>query len=261
MPNVAMKNPWGRTQADVFGQLSSQVLEAQRSDLFTVNFSKAYDAIWGVLNRSADEGGAVAALLKQFPTKDQLVYFASAVDFPPSQVAVGNSRRHEVPLPFPGAEESFGLVTVTFVQDASGESNLSASKISAFLRGWRALVRAGRAGLSAGDLSLGLLEASANGNSLIPHYRHSFLVELWRGNSTDGNVESQNAGLMELATQWQVKDAWVQSIQFNSLSSKQSGVQELKATFAASAIVEGVVSGGVQIGEIRNLGTVPFVPP
>jgi len=257
MPNVAMQNPWARTQTDAFGRLSSQVLEAQRSDLFTVNFSKAYDAIRGVLTRSAEENELVAELLQQFPTKEQLVYFASAVDFSSAQVAVGNSRRHEVPLPFPGTEEPYGTVTVTFLQDASGEANLNSSKIGAFLRGWRTLVRAGRAGIGSGDVSLGLLAASENGNSLIPHYRHSFLVELWRGSQLGGDPNSPTAGMMELATQWQVKDAWVQSVQPNSLNSKQSGPQELRATFAASAVVEGVTSGAVQIGEIRNIGTLP----
>lgn len=245
MPIVAMQNPWARMQGPGLA-----ALEAQRNDLFTVNFTSAYDEIVRVLQRAtqtSSQGQEISSLLRSFPSKGELGYFPCAVEFPSSAVGVNQGKRHEVPVPYPGQEELYGSVAINFLQDASGDANLNVSKINAFLRGWRALVRAGRAGLSSGDISLGLQEASADGNGYVPHFKHNFQVELWRGNSGSGAAAED--GEMELATRWTVYGAWLQALQMGSLTSKGGAALETRAVFAASAIGEGN-PGGVQIGVI-----------
>lgn len=238
-----LKNPWATTQTSAPGQTNAGATEAQRADLFTVDFSSAYAAIRGVLERERDTGG-VAELLDQLPIASELIYYARAVDFGEAKVASQIGRRHEATVPYPGLEEPYGAVTVNFIQDASGDANRYASKIMAFFRAWRALVRAGRAGLNSGDISLGLLQASASGRGLVPHYRHNFNVKLWRG-AVPGS-EEEPALTLELATQWTLQGAWVLAVQPGSVGNTNNGAQELRVVFAVETLTEGL-GGGVRI--------------
>lgn len=240
-----LKNPWA-AQA---GALPA--MEVQRSDLFTVDFSSAYDAIRTVFERSRDADG-VEDLLRQFPSRDELPYYARAVDFGDSRIGQQLGRRHEVPVPYPGEETPYGQVTVTLMQDATGESSLYASKIMAFFRGWRVLARAGRAGVNQREVSLDLLQASADGRSLIPHFRHNFVVRLWKGATPAPGAEPDPLR-MELATQWTVQGAWVESLQPAGLASDQGVAHGLRVIFAAEAMVEGL-GGSVRILPIVQVG-------
>lgn len=236
-----IKNPWAaQTGPDTAG------LEAQRSDLFTVDFSLPLAAIRGILAQARnriDTQQIAGSLLQQFPTPDEMPYYANSIEFPTTQITASASKRHEVPILRPGLEEAVGSFTITFTQDTRADSTYS--KVLAFLRAWRAVVRAGRDGQTEGELSLDLLQAGG-GNTLIPQCKHNFSVQLWRGHipqlfdddlTEDLDETSSTAGV-ELAGQWTIVRGWLVGFQQGQLRHSASGIMEIRATFQAEAIVE-----------------------
>jgi hypothetical protein len=249
-----MLNPWARFRAT-----PEAILEPQRSDLFTVDLSAALRRIQSLL---AESGSSTAnALAAEFPrdVAADMRYYVNGVEFPEARIGMTTVKRHDNPYPWPGPDEVAGSLAMTFTQEISVAEE-PVSGIAAFLYGWRAIVRAGRAGAVTGDAALGLLDAGRRaGGGLIPDYKHDFYVEQWRGSTMETSTDEP--GQLQLSHRWKVLGAWISGIQSNSIRHAQAQVQELRATFQVDAIVPALIPGGnTSFGPLVNLGTVAFNP-
>ncbi len=245
-----LSNPWGASAPDGSG------IDAQRSDLFTLDFSLPLSAIRSILIRATNNGSKLAgSLLGSLPDQLRLPFFANSVEFPEARTSASVVKRHEIPLTWPGMDDAPGQINITFTVESPTAIVDARSKVLAFLRAWRAVVRAGRPGQQQGELSLDLLTASRDGTRLIPDYRHNFSIYLWRGRipasneAPFDNFTAANSGV-ELAQEWTIVRGWLCGMQATQLRHAASGILEVRASFQAEAVVEGL-GGSVSFGAIR----------
>jgi hypothetical protein len=117
-------NPWGAI-ADGGGE------EAQRTDLWMVDLSSPIRGVQSQLN----------LVLPDIPS-----YFAQSVSFPELRVKADQFRRDSRPYNMPAFDDPPDPVKITFILDARGDDK--SSRIYTVLDKWRAIVRAGRGGMS-----------------------------------------------------------------------------------------------------------------
>jgi len=257
---LQMLNPWARRQTDGSGVLPTRILEPQRTDLFTVDFGPVIKAVQPIL--SGAQSSRARALATALPNPANARFYVNGVDFPEARTSVSTSKRHEQPFPWPSNDEVLSQFTLTFWQDICLEE-FSISSVVAFLYGWRAIVRAGRPGVSDSDIPLSLIEAGVG--TLIPAYRYDFYIEQWRGRNTDPALEvglgTDGQSALELSHRWKVVRGWISGVQPNAIRHAQAQAQEVRATFCADAVVPDTVSAGnVIIGTPIVLGQVAFNP-
>lgn len=235
-----VKNPWGAAIG-----AGARGFDAQRTDLFTIDFGPVIAPLTTILGRvlDGDVSSPANRLLLGLPTASDTVFFPNAVEFPERRVGATATRRHEVAYPFPGYDEPLAQVNVTWTLDVGVDDIAPMSRVLALLRTWFAVTRAGRDGQDPNELSLTLRDASESGTGLIPDFRHDFMVYLWRGYRTapaDAAYTASDpstAGL-ELSGRWLVRRGWLAGLQQGALRHAQGAPGEVRAMFLADTIVE-----------------------
>ena len=251
-------NPWGQRSG----------AEAQRSDLWVVNFD---DALKG-LNQSllAGEVMTPGLALPYLPPKLSY-YFAQNVILPDLKTRAEPIRRDSRAYPTPSWDEALEPITMTFILDAySAGSNGTANRtpyksdIYQMLDSWRCLVRAGRGAMSseyairlnndyrieyAFDVRVLLLRGSnprvvdtGPAQALIQH--GSALAGLFGYSTiqTVGNAVSSAVGAnsiindLEYSMQFRLTRCWLGSFKLSELSYEAARVVTLATTFYADDI-------------------------
>ncbi len=248
---VQVKNPWGAQVA-----AGAKPLEAQRSDFFTVDFGGPLASFNSILERAAfasilDGSQTRAAIARQLqrslPVANEAIYLSKSVELPDRRMQVNQTKQHEMNIPFPGADEIAGQVTITLNMDVPNADAVY-SQVNALMRTWTAIVRAGRAGQNQNELQLGLRSASLNGSGWIPAFRQDIIVSLWRGMSFSGGVPNTFFGVDSPPTSTEsslvncggylLSKAWLAGFQPGALAHAQSGIMDAKATFYCDAVIE-----------------------
>lgn len=158
---VRADNPWGRSSGR----------EPQRSDLWYIDFTSAFDGIMGrgdvgknTLEELEYDGqytmGNHANLINPFSgDRTSIRYYATSVNLPELVTTPEVTRRDSKPYHSPGCDSPLGAIKVSFIHDISnvqdGPDGIRRSEIYSFLSLWRTLVRSGRGGMSS-EFSLAL---------------------------------------------------------------------------------------------------------
>lgn len=232
--NDWQKNPWGVT------------LEAQRSDLWYVNLDSVVREFSAAGLFGADE---VYGNFNGGNTQ----FYALSVSLPEQKINSEIVRRDSRPYHMPSWDEPTGQIRMDFIHDVSSVAHPGVgrqSEIVKLLTVWRAVTRAGRGAMStearysmSPEYSLPL--SAANRASL-----HAFDIPIYLlagagvpGVSTETGVElsfdADVETLMQNATQYTLKNAWLSAFQPSQLSYSAAGVMTVTASFYADDVVFG----------------------
>jgi hypothetical protein len=215
-------NPWGQT------------VDAQRSDLWSVDFSAAMTG----LNNSTGLGaptGTAPTLPPKLGT-----YFAQTVTLSELKLRAEPIRRDSRPYQMPSWDEPIEAITMTFLLDCYGQLGAVrdpyASDIYQMLEAWRARVRMGRGGMSS-EFSLDL---DSSYGFLTP-FRWDVRVNLLRGAVPSVSIAEISNDLIA-TLQLRLVNAWPASYRISELSYDAPKPVTLSTTFYAEDIQQLPVS-------------------
>jgi hypothetical protein len=223
-------NQWGKT------------LEAQRSDLWLVDLDPVVKAFRTaeLFNDQEDFYGTDTS------------FYATAVSLPELKVSPDVIRRDSRPYNMPGCDDPLEAIRVTFIHDVgttdSGGGGGFRSEIMKILTIWRAIVRAGRGGMSVEDsfiLNAYYSTMTQVGGVNQPLHAHNIPIYFLKGAGTPGkeidkpttsNRELDDATLLETSTKYVLQSAWLSSFKISDLSYDKSSNVTVTATFYADDI-------------------------
>src|SRR5574343_365752 len=168
-----IKNPWG------------QVLEAQRTDLFKVDFRPALIGLIPYRGLYGYNSG--------LPTE----VFVRDISFPAQVIKTEEIRMGSVPYLWPTWDEALQQVKITFDQDAYD------SEIWKFLQTWRDVVRAGVDGVSNVQLDRNF------------KYNYCFTLEVSFLKGVSNGIQGTG---MEVCSVYVIENAWPSQVQLGDLS-------------------------------------------
>ena len=227
---IDAKNPWAAQGGD---------LDGQRADLWLLDFSTALNTFRPIFE-------FLPVGFYTLPTSTALTVSARSFDFPEMRTDAAIGKRDNVPNHFPGDDQAFQQVRITFLVPDSRRS--AAAPVVSFAYAWRAIVRAGRGKYSAGDADLTLLQAGG-GKSLVPRYKADVAVY-----TLGGSVD----GLVKTAT-YTLKNAWLSASQLSTLSMDQSGFQTFTMVLYAEAVIPGQRTGSHSFSAVTSAVPSPAI--
>lgn len=251
-------NPWGKRQG----------VEAQRSDLWIVDFKDALEKLNQSLLRSEDMTPGLATFY--LPPKLSS-YFVQNVVLPDLKTRAEPIRRDSRAYPTPSWDEALEPISMTFILDcftpgANGTANRSPYKSDVYqmLDGWRAVVRAGRGPMSseysirlnadyridyAFDVRLLLLRGSdpqvvdtgpaqvliQQGNALAGLFGYSTVQTVGEAFSSAVGANSIINDL-QFSMQYRLVNCWLGSFKLSELNYEGARIVTLATTFYADDI-------------------------
>jgi hypothetical protein len=222
-------NQWGKT------------IDGQRSDLWLVDLESVVKTFRtaGLFSDGDDFYGIDTS------------YYASTVALPELKVNAEVVRRDSRPYNMPSWDDPLGAIRVTFIHDV-GQTKVGSvqrSEIMKLLTVWRAVVRAGRGGMSTEDsFILGAYyntarELAGTRQRLDAHNIALYLLKGagMPGQEATGTSESElaldDATRLETSTKYVIQNAWLSSFQVSELNyNQQTQLVTVSATFFAEDI-------------------------
>lgn len=206
-------NPWGKT------------VEAQRSDLWVVEF----DGVVKEFRESSLFGSGM-----EFYGINTSIY-AQSVALPEQAVTADVVRRDSRPYNMPSWDSPLGAIRMTLIADIGNQKQGTGftSEMVKLLTTWRAVVRAGRGGMSTEDsftLNAYYSTAREKGGFRSPVHAFNIPIYLLKGPGTPGQelaldltgdnaqTELDNNSELETSTKLLMMNAWLSSFQFGELS-------------------------------------------
>lgn len=207
-------NPWGKT------------VEVQRSDLWVIEFDSVV--------KEFRESGLFAAGMEFYG--DRTSIYAQVVQLPEQVVRPDVVRRDSRPYNMPSWDDPLGAIRVTLLSDIGAQKQGTGftSEVLKMLSTWRAVVRAGRGGMSTEDsFTLNVYYSTAREKSGFRSPLHCFNIPIYllKGPGTpgqelsgmkldgdDGQNELDNASEFETSTKLLLMNAWLSSYQYGDLS-------------------------------------------
>lgn len=237
-------------------------LDPQRNDLWQLQLSQVVNYMNNVLS-TADIGAKGAKFVAMLPAESTAVFYSTSVELPNQAITAQAVTRQTTPYAMPGVDEVLAPVRVTFLHDTNGGS-YDGSTIYAILALWRALVRTGRGGVSASDMSIPLgsyIDPTTRTRSLSPRYTFDVPVELYKGGSKNMGFASRLFGTPDIvvgdnntgidySAGYLIKGMWLQSIQIGALRySGGTQLLEINTTFGAAdiTVIQAKASGPTRV--------------
>jgi hypothetical protein len=227
MPVLNATNPWGKIGG----------IEPQRSDLWTLDLEQALKSLRGSFGEQFS-----------LPDANTTKFYARSVTYPETKIAPYESKKHSVPLQYPGMDEPLGEIRVDFIIDAgqvdsSGTFIAQAnSRILNLIRLWHEAARVGRPTRSPVESSV----QAWLGTQPLPIsnlFKFDVIVRYFTGLITDNSLNTTDSdsgfGQDSLTPTTVVKlmRCWVASYQLNQLDHESQGLSKLTVAFIAEAIV------------------------
>jgi len=211
--------------------------EPQRADLWVVDFTEALKGLYGVIL----DGTALTASagLPYIPLK-LATYFCRSISLPELKTRSEAVRRDSRPYHMPSWDEPLESIRMQFMLDCYKPGSTSGapykSDIYQMLDAWRAVVRAGRAGMS-GEYAITL-----DGTYRID-YAYNVPISLLRPSdptvtpaTQDGMYSSIITNDLEFSVQYVLVNCWLSAFKLSELSYEGTKLALLDATFYADDI-------------------------
>ena len=229
---VKTVNPWSKQGG----------LEPQRSDLWVVELEQVVN---GVRNVPQFAG-------MTFPDPNTSKYYARQVIFPDISMAAVESKRHSVPIEYPGFDEPIGQVRIDFMVEAGQTKSDGSlfpqqnSRIWNLIRCWHQLARVGRVSRTSLEdgFSIPLQEIAT---SYASSFKFDVNVNLFSGPDTApdfgifGQTFKPTAGLLP-TTSSLLKRCWVKAYQIGNLDHEGNAFLKLTVTLVTESIVPIIVN-------------------
>lgn len=216
-------NPWGRQQG----------VDPQRSDLYVVDFTQALSGLASVVNDNNVIGNNVA--LPFVPPK-LASYFVMAVNLPELRIRPEMVRRDSKPYMMPSWDEPCDAVRMTFILDCFTQGKVFdpyRSDLYQMLESWRAVVRAGRGGMST-EFAIAL------DNNYRIDYAYDIGVNLLRpdipqveAGTTSSDFVSND---LQFSLQLKLVNCWLSSYKLSELNYESARVLQIETVFYAEDI-------------------------
>jgi len=207
-------NPWGKT------------VEVQRSDLWVINFDSVV--------KEFRESGLFSSGCEFYGVATS--YYAQTVQLPEQVVRPEVVHRDSRPYNMPSWDDPLGAIRVVLLSDIGSQKQGTGftSEVIKMLTTWRAVVRAGRGGMSTEDsFTLNSFYSTARDRNGTRAPLHSFNVPIYllKGPGTPGQElpeikfsganaqkELDKASELETSTKLILINAWLSAFQFGELS-------------------------------------------
>lgn len=254
MPRVVndQTNPWGRQQG----------VDAQRSDLWVVDFTNALTGIKAALASATTLSTGVAT---PYVPPRLASYFAASISLPELKVRADDIRRDSRPYKTPSWDDPCESIRMTFLLDChrANTPNLSPyrSDIYQMLDTWRACTRAGRQGMSnefaitlnanyridyAFDVQLSLLTGTIPQVSALGGIQGSPSIFAGGAGGIIAGINSAAAsgqsallnGDLIVSMQYRLVNCWLSSFKVAELSYDAAKVLQIETTFYSEDIMQ-----------------------
>ncbi len=219
------------TQTNTWGK--QQGVDPQRADLYVVDFTQALSGIASVVDDNNVIGNNVS--LPYVPPK-LASYFVMAVNLPELRIRPEMVRRDSKPYMMPSWDEPCDAVRMTFILDCFTQGKVFdpyRSDLYQMLESWRAVVRAGRGGMSS-EFAIAL------DNNYRIDYAYDIGVNLLRPDipQVGPGTTSSDAVTNDLQFSLQLKliNCWLSSYKLSELNYEAARVLQIEATFYAEDI-------------------------
>lgn len=245
-------NPWGRQQG----------VDAQRSDLWVVDFTNALTGIKAALASASTLSSGVAV---PYVPPRLAGYFAASVNLPELKVRPEAIRRDSRPYQTPSWDDPCDAIRMTFLLDCHryNAPNLSPyrSDIYQMLDTWRACTRAGRQGMSnefaitlnanyridyAFDIQLSLLTGAIPQVSALGGIQGSRSIFADGAGGLLTNIQNAAAqgqsalfnGDLIISMQYRLVNCWLGSFKVAELNYETAKVLQIETIFYAEDIMQ-----------------------